>query len=460
MSMIRSTACVSAWIQRGALLLASACMLALTACGGGSGAPNNPYEAPTPAPAALDVVPDSAIAFAGTPLVLSVSGGTPPYQAFSSNPSALPVPQNVSGNTLALLANNVAETQEANVTIRDAVGQTVTSTVSVRPAVLLPASITIVPNSAPCPGGDVCSGQSSVVSLRVTGPTGAGLAGRSVRFDVVQGQFALQTTNPASPAASTQTVVSDANGEARVVITVPANTPTQIGLLRATELATGSQTTFQFVIAQVTAGEGVLSVAPAGDTTITGPAQNVCSSGVRVSYYVFGGTPPYRVVVNFPQFVTVVGSPVPVNGGGFDIITNGSCFENLSFAITDATGRTISAGLPTVTNEPGDQAPPTPTPPVVNPLAILPGTTSVTGCTGRTFQYQVTGGVIPYSATVVLNPQTTPITTPIVTQGFNGVITISFPSSGPVIPPNTTATVTVTDAATPRSSVSATITCN
>ena len=145
MSMIRSTACVSAWMQRGALLLASAAMLALTACGGGSGAPNNPYVPPTPAPTVLQVVPDEGIAFAGTPLILSISGGTPPYSAFSSNPSALPVPQAVSGNTLALLANAVSDNQDANITIRDALGQTAIAEISVRPAVLLPASITIVP---------------------------------------------------------------------------------------------------------------------------------------------------------------------------------------------------------------------------------------------------------------------------------------------------------------------------
>src|SRR5690606_35757082 len=134
-------------------------LLALTACGGGSGAPNNPYTPIPPTPGPLIVVPGEATAFAGTPLILSISGGTPPYQAFSSNPAALPVPQNVTGNTLALMANNVDATQAANVTIRDAGGQTAISEVSVRPAVLLPASITIVPNSAPCPGGDVCSGQ-------------------------------------------------------------------------------------------------------------------------------------------------------------------------------------------------------------------------------------------------------------------------------------------------------------
>ena len=360
--------------------------------------------------------------------------------------------QAVSGNTLALLANAVSDNQDANVTIRDALGQTAIAEIMVRPAVLLPASITIVPNSAPCTGGDVCSGQTSVVSLRVTGPTGAGLPGRSVRFDVVQGTFALQTTSPASPLAQTQTVVSDANGDARVVIAVPTATPTQIGLIRATELATGSQTTFQFVIAQVTAGEGVLSVAPSGNTTITGPAQNVCSSGVRVSYYVFGGTPPYRVVLNFPDAVTLVGNPVTINGGGFDVITNGSCFTNLTFAITDATGRTISTGLPTVTNQPGTQVPTPPTPPTPPAsLVITPPTQTVTGNCGstRTYQFAVTGGNSPYSVVLGQPIGWTVTGTPI--QSSGGTFLVSGPGNQ---------TVTVVDSGGPQQTVTASITCS
>lgn len=439
---------LTAWLRLGALLVASAGVLALSACGGGSGAPNNPYTPVPTTPGPLTVVPDEAIAFAGTPLILSISGGTPPYQAFSSNPAALPVPQSVSGNTLALLANNVESNQAANVTIRDAAGQTAIAEITVRPALLLPASITIVPNAAPCDGGDVCSGQTSVATVRVTGPTGAALPGRSVRFDVVQGQFSLQTTNPGSPLAATQTVVSDANGEARVVISVPVNTPTQIGLLRATELSTGSQSTFQFVIAQVTAGEGVLSVAPSGNTTITGPALNVCSSGVRVSYYIFGGTPPYRVVMNFPDAVTLLGSPVTVNGGGFDVITNGTCFTNLSFAVTDATGRTLTTGLPTVTNQPGAQAP---TPPAPTPaLVITPPTQSVTGnCTSnRTYQFAVTGGQSPYS--VVLGQPTGWTVTGTPVQASGSTFTVSGPGNQ---------TVTVVDSSNPQKTVTAAINC-
>ena len=348
---------LTAWLRPALTVAATAAMLALTACGGGSGAPNNPYEPLPPTPGPLVVVPAEAVAYAGTPLILSISGGTPPYQAFSANPAVLPVPTNVTGNTLTLLAANVDTAQSANVTIRDAAGALSGAEITVRPSLLLPASITIVGNGAPCDGGDVCSGQTGSATVRVTGSGGVPLAGRQVRFDVVQGQYALQTTNPGSPLASTQTVVSDANGEARVIIAVPATTPTQIALLRATELTTGSQVTGQFVIAQVTSGEGVLSVAPGGTTTITGPQAGICSAGVRVSYYVFGGTPPYRIVTNYPDAATLVGSPVPVNGGGFDVITNGSCFTGLTFAVTDATGRTLTTGLPIVDNVPGTATP-------------------------------------------------------------------------------------------------------
>lgn len=416
MSRTRLTAWLPACIKRGALLLASAGVLALSACGGGSGAPNNPYTPIPTTPGPLTVVPDEAIAFAGTPLVLSISGGTPPYQAFSANPAALPVPQNVNGNTLVLLANNVAAQEDANVTIRDAAGQTAVSEISVRPALLLPASITIVPNSAPCAGGDVCSGQTSVATVRVTGATGSALAGRSVRFDVVQGQFSLQTTNPGSPLAATQTVISDANGEARVVISVPANTPTQIGLLRATELSTGSQVTAQFVIAQVVSGDGVLSVVPSGATTITGPLTGVCSSGVRVSHYIFGGTPPYRIVVNFPDAVTLVNGVVNTNGGGFDIITNGTCFSGLTFAITDANGRTLLSP-PTVNNVEGTVAPPAPPPPTPVPnVAIAPPAVNVTGpCVSRSYDFVITGGTPPYS--IVTAPASLVVPNPVLTQG-------------------------------------------
>jgi hypothetical protein len=446
---------LAAWIRRALTLSALAGVLTLAACGGGSGAPNNPYApVPTP-PGPLTVIPAEATAYAGTPLVLSIAGGTPPYTAFSGNPAALPVPQSVIGNTLTLNANAVDTAQVAPVTIRDASGQATQSEITVRPALLLPASITITPNGAPCPGGELCSGQTSVATVRATGAAGSPLAGRSVRFDVVQGAYALQTTNPGSPLAATQTVVSDANGEARVVLSAAPNTPTQIGLLRATELTTGSQVTSQFIIQQVTDGSQVLSVAPVGATTITGPAQGVCSSGVRVSHYIFGGTPPYTVLPNYPDVAALVGSPVPVNGGGFDFVTNGTCFTGLTFAIRDATGRVLSGGLSTINNNPGNVAPPTP----IQPLQLsAPGAGSPTNrlncVAGTTVQIVITGRA-PFSAAspqaLILAPN------PVATSP--GTLNVSGLYNGTAGNPSTF-TVTVGDSNTPQQLASVQIYCN
>ena len=70
---------LTAWLRPALTVAATAAMLALTACGGGSGAPNNPYEPPPPTPGPLVVVPAEAVAYAGTPLILSISS----YPMFS-----------------------------------------------------------------------------------------------------------------------------------------------------------------------------------------------------------------------------------------------------------------------------------------------------------------------------------------------------------------------------------------
>ena len=44
---------------------------------------------------------------------------------------------------------------------------------------------------------------------------------------------------------------------------------------------------------------------PHGNTTINGPDNQHCSSGVSVTNYIFGGTPPYQVGINFPGAATL-----------------------------------------------------------------------------------------------------------------------------------------------------------
>jgi len=140
------------------------------------------------------------------------------------------------------------------------------------------------------------------------------------------------------------------------------------------------------------------------------------------------------------------GAPVLVNGGSFDTITNGACFTNMTFAITDATGLTIpSASSPTITNQPGTFVPPPPTP--APALVVAPSSVTGTGCAGKTFQFLVTGGTAPYSAF------TTPSAGVVTVSG--GTVSVSGLATG-----SGATTLVIGDSSSPGKSLTATLTCS
>jgi hypothetical protein len=396
---------LTAWLRPALTVAATAAMLALTACGGGSGAPNNPYEPPPVVPGPLTVVPGVVTAFAGTPVVLSIGGGTPPYSAFSSNPAALPVAQAVNGSTLTLLATNVTTAQAVTVTIRDSAGNTTAAEVTVSPSSLLPTSVTVTgnPNCA-ATGGTLCSGQNGTASVSLTGPAGTPLPGRQVRFDVIQGDFTFVSTNPGQPLVGTLTVVSDQNGFAVVTLQAPSTALTQVATIRATDVTTGQYINSNFTIVAFKDGSAVLSVSPA-EVTVPGlpatPAQ--CPIGVPVTYFVYGGTPPYRVTVNLPTQVTIFGALIPQTGGSFTAVTSG-CVAAI-FTITDASNRFINATLTSVLGPDGGTgggstsgncssfSPPNAAcPSIASPISL----TACTG-TGSSASTSITGGTGPFT---------------------------------------------------------------
>jgi hypothetical protein len=417
---------LTAWLRPLLTLVALAGVLSLAACGGGGGAPNNPFQGGV---GPLSITPTVAVTYSGTPFVFTVTGGSQPYTVISSDQAVLPVVQTLNGNTLVVTPASVGGDTGATLTVRDASGQTATALVTVRPSLLLPASITITGNpNCGNSGATLCSGQDGTASVLLTGAAGAPLAGRQVRFDVVQGDFGISSTAPGQPVVSSLTVTTDQNGRAAVRLVVPPTASTQFATLRATDVTGGSSVIGQFSIAQFVDGSSILSVIPTGTTTFTGPNTEQCSSGASATFYVFGGTPPYTIATNFPTAVSISPSTVLQSGGGFTVTTNGTCFTGLTFAITDANGRTLLTP-PTASNVFGTKAPPPP-PLVLVPTQLtisckVPTTTAVT----QLGQILATGGTGTFG--VAVTPQAGATGGPVTaTAGAGGQIALSIPAGG------------------------------
>jgi hypothetical protein len=382
---------IARWLRPALALFALGGLLALGGCGGGSGAPNNPYQPGPATPGPLSVLPPNIIAFSNTPVTLTISGGAAPFFVVSSNPAVLPVAQTPSGNTIVLLPGSVTVDTPVTITVQDAIGQRATSTVTIKPAPIF-NTLTIKPSSAAC-GANICSGQTGTASVTVVGPGGIGIAGRQVRFDVVDGDFAIQSNNPATPLVSTLTVVSDGSGVATVFIQANLGAPTQPATLRATELTTGNQVNGQFTIVQTTA----LSILP-GDATITAPDNTGCLGGFAVVYRVFGGTPPYNASTSVPNAVTILnGVNIPF-GGAFTALTTGLCVDPATITVVDATGQVTTATLHNLLGKDAPAAPP------AAGVEITPTSYKVSGplsCSTKTFTFIVSGGVPPYNVSVI-----------------------------------------------------------
>ena len=414
----------AAWLRPLLTLVPLAGVLSLTACGGGGGAPNNPYQGGV---GPLAITPSVATAYSGSPFVFTVTGGSQPYTILSSDQAVLPVVGTLNGNTLVITPNSVGADTPVTLTVRDASGQTTTALITVKPSLLLPASITITgnPNCA-ASGADLCSGQDGTATVQVIGPAGAPLAGRDVRFDVVQGAFSISSTAAGQPLVQSLTVTTDQNGNATVRLVVPVNAATQVATIRATDLTSGSSVVGQFTIAQFVNGNSVLSVIPTGTTTFTGPDTEHCSNGASATFYIFGGTPPYTVATNFPGAVSISGQPVQRSGGGFTITTNGTCFTGLTFAITDAAGRTLLTP-PTASNVFGTAEPPPPT------LTVTPNSAQINCSTTNNLQFLVTGGTGTFNAALTPSPvgssvtagATTNVTIPVSAPGTIYTLNIS-----------------------------------
>lgn len=422
-------------------LVALAAALVLSACGGGAGAPNNVFNTPGP----ITLLPSVAVGYSGVPIALTVSGGTPPYKAFSSNSGLAPVAQDVAGSTIVIIPGPVSSDTDVTITVQDNPNAQIapnrtTAVLTVRPSAV--NSVSITPHSSDCGTNAICSGQTGTATASLVSAQGGPIAGRQVQFDVVSGPFALVTSDASQTLVPSLRVFSDSAGHATALIKANAGAPTQYAQLRVTDLTSGQALVANFLIQQLTDGTKVLTVVPA-EAKITTAFKGICSTGFVTEYFIYGGTPPYRVTSTFPNAITLSTATVNVAGGSFRATTNGTCVDPLTFSILDATGLQTTAKL---SNVPGDEDQPVVTPPA---LAIAPASYTGTACGGTSRSFIVTGGTAPYSGTAV---NSTSGSVPVTGSGTTFTV-------GPLPAFASTTTVVFTDQSNPQKSVTATITC-
>jgi hypothetical protein len=440
---------------------------ALTSCGGG-GVAALPGTTTTTTTALL-VLPTTADMFPDTPVTFTVSGGTPPYAAFSGNTTVIPISNSqVSGNTFTLTANDVVADTPVTITVRDFVNATVTSTASVHQAVLANQFVfTPIAQTATGCGTAICSGGDAQLTVTAI-QNGIKVPNRPITFTVFQGAFQFVEPNSVSLVNSI-TVTTDATGFAVVKLRVQPTVPTQVATLTATDTVTGQVRFFNFNIVQQTSGAGILSVLPSGSVTTKGatgptaPAGQVaikgsCPAGAIADYYIFGGTPPYTVVSPLVDVATVSPSVVTTNGGTFRATASPACPGTVSFIVTDATARTIeTSSFITVQGDdgavaPAPAAPPTTTIPVLSPSAVtLPacavsGTVSLSGTGSYAgtvvtpngspgISFSPSSGALPTTVTVTRSPN------PLPAPATPGTVLVNFTNSAG------TAVLTVTNSA-------------
>jgi hypothetical protein len=421
--------------------------LVLGSCGGG-GATSSPAASGT-----LALTPLVSNFYAGVPYTINIVGGRKPYLVTSSEQTLIALNFTTNENQFTVVPNNPGVVnvgldpnevprRSVNVEVRDSNGAIATSTYQVLQNFYTGYGDFYSSTCAATSGGttpQACSGTDSIVSFA---PVSNGLlyANREFVFDKVRGDYSFVVEDPAvTPQLVNQIRVrSDSSGRARVRLRVNANAPTQFATYRVTDTATGAMVDAGFTIVFVpptTASTSPISILPSNTVTFTGSLNTQCGRGTA-DVFVFGGTPPYRILPT--NGVTVSATTLAAAGDRLSITAGGGappCQTGQAVIVTDATGAAatitvaIVAGTGTVT---------------VPPITVAPSSIPLLLC-GMTSQATTVGG---NGVTGITSTHPRIVTT---VSGTTVSITRATGDGAAVFP--TTGTVVLTDGASTGSIV-------
>jgi hypothetical protein len=355
---------------------------ALVASCGGGGAATSSQTGP------LAILPNTGSIYAGVPTTFTLVGGRAPYTLASSEPSLLPVPTTVDGNSFTVIAANpgvidpltdpnAVPSRTAIITVRDsASGLSVTGSYNVLQNFLTgygisftPIACTVPTSSAiPVTGLSVPAGCEVGLFFNATF-SGNKFGDRPFRLEVVKGPFFFVDAVTRLTGNSIN-VRSDHQGQVRAIIRTTTGSPTQLAVLRVVDVGTGVYTDTVFTIAGGNSTSTLVAIP--SSFTFTGPDTATCGTG-DADVFIFDGTPPYSVASSDRN---VVAFAIDANSqpGVFRIraVNPNICLANATVLFTDRFGARVTV---TVTTAPGKNAPPAPPPPpvAVSPAAITLG---------------------------------------------------------------------------------------
>lgn len=389
--------------------IASAVMVALSGCGGGSSS-STPVVSST-----LLAGPATFVAFGNTPNTVGITGGKGPFTVLSSNPALAPVSAAVSGASFTFTPANVSAATAVTLTVTDSAAATSAVTATITPATIAGALINVTGaaastcapvNNAASSAATLCQGEIGTASITLKDSAGAPIANRSVRFEILTIGATVAST-AAATFSRIASVDSNAQGVATVAIRGDVEASSEAAFIRATDTVSTHRVDTWITVLKQTSGASALSFVP---TTggMNGYYSNECPS-VRREFNVYGGTAPYAISLPASSLLVLSNElgVAAVAGSGITLAKSGARFttENADsiacvsgstvLTVTDATGASAKANY---TTAPGSATRPTAT----TDLAMSPPSLSLTAdplsayCSSSSARFTVSGGTAPY----------------------------------------------------------------